>query len=131
MPLLVSPSPTEINTRIIPSVHLSPSVIDFANAAGTHISIWCNIAGAAWRYYTTGDIEIRFNSRHDAEVLSAAGSYWATLDVVEDGHEECRGQVQLLPPGYLDNWDPDPDHTLTNCYEQESSTNTTTNGSTP
>ena len=124
--LLGATPPTSIHAYIIPSVYLSPCVIDFSETMTRHVTIWCNMAQAAWEYVTLGEDVARLNfiNRHEVEVRDWIILRSASYLIRDQGHPEVFGQLDLLR-SYLY---PDPNPT-NGTYEGHSDTNGTHGGS--
>ena len=124
--LLGAPPPTSICARVIPAVHLAPRAIEFAETMNRHVTIWCNMAQAAWEYVTLGEDVARLNfiNRHEVEVRDWLTLKSASYLIRDQGHPEVFGQLDLLR-SYLY---PDPMPT-NGTYECHSDTNGTYGGS--
>ena len=124
--LLGAPPSTSILANVVPAVYLAPCVIEFTETMSRHVTIWCNMAQAAWEYVTLGEEVARLNfiNRHEAEVRDWITLKSASYMIRDMGHPEVCGRLDLLRP-YLH---PDPDPT-NGTYEGHSDTNGTHGGS--
>ena len=132
--LLMSPrsqsnNQNNLNIRIVPAVHLTPSHISFPEMARRHVRIWCNMAQAAWEYVTLGSetARLNFHNRHDAEVLDWASTRLARILIYNRTHPEVCGYLNLIPP-YIPENNPDPTN---DCNSGSSPTNAPPSGTVP
>ena len=117
--LLGATPPTGFHAFVIPVVYLSPYIVETMTH---HVTIWCNLAQAAWEYVTLGEDVARLNfiNRHEIEVRDRNILKSATYLIRDLGHPEVFGQLDLLR-SYLY---PDPNPT-NGTYEGHSDTNGT------
>ena len=118
--LLGAPPPTDIHACVVPTVYLTPSVIEFTGTMTRHVTIWCNMAQAAWEYVTLGEDVARLNfvNRHEIEVRDWITLKSASYLIRDQGHPEVFGQLDLLR-SYLY---PDPTNGTHECHSDTNDT---------
>ena len=67
------PQPPEYEICEDPRLVIAPTEIPLNRAVGTHISIWCNVASTARRYYAwfSREFKLNFCNPSDAEIVAA------------------------------------------------------------
>ena len=112
----------EYDIHLTPSVYITPAYVPFPEAEGKHLSIWCNVANASWRAYSSvmEGIDLVFHGRSDLEIRNIQLACMVIIKCEQDGHE-ISGALQIgeIP------WYSDPTNDVTHVEGTNSNSSAT------
>ena len=89
-------TPPEYEICETPRLVLSPTEIPLDQAVGTHVSIWCNVASTARRYYAwfSREFKLNFCNPSDAEIVAAEVEDLVEI-IIDAPLGTCAGTIRI------------------------------------